>query len=77
MMQRIVAFLSAAKGWRTIAISLVLAVAGVLQTADWSRIVGPDQVGPVMLAVGILVAVLRVMTDTPVGRTTRSGRDDA
>ena len=30
--------------------------------------VGPRQVGPVMLAVGILVAVLRTLTDTPVGR---------
>lgn len=58
----------AAKGWRTVALSVVIAVAGVLQTTDWATIVGPRQVGPVMLAIGILVAVLRALTDTPVGK---------
>jgi hypothetical protein len=58
---------SAAKGWRTVILSAVLAVAGVLQTADWANIVGPGEVGPVLLAVGILGAVLRAATDTPMG----------
>jgi hypothetical protein len=57
----------ALKGWRTLALSLALAVVGVLQTADWATIVGPSAVGPVMLCVALLVAVLRVLTDTPVG----------
>ncbi len=57
----------ATKGWRTMALSLLLALVGVLQTADWTRIVSADQVGPVMLGVGILGALLRVLTDTPVG----------
>ncbi len=57
-----------AKGWRTVALSVVLAVAGVLQAADWATIVAPRQVGPVMLAIAILVAVLRAVTDTPIGK---------
>lgn len=48
-------------------VSVALAVAGVLQTADWATIVGPRQVGPTILAVAVVVAVLRVLTDTPVG----------
>jgi hypothetical protein len=58
---------SAAKGWRTVLLSVAIAVAGVLQTADWATIVGPREVGPVLLAIGIVVAVLRTVTDTPVG----------
>jgi hypothetical protein len=66
MLERLKFLSAAAKGWRTV--STLLAIVGVLQTADWATIVAPRQVGPVMLAVGILVAVLRTLTDTPVGR---------
>lgn len=59
---------SVLKGWRTVAVSMVIAVVGVLQTADWATIVAPSRVGPVMLAIGIVVALLRALTDTPVGR---------
>jgi hypothetical protein len=59
---------SVLKGWRTVAVSAVIAIVGVLQTADWATIVSPSRVGPVMLAIGILVALLRTLTDTPVGR---------
>lgn len=68
MLERLTFLSAAAKGWRTVALSTLLAIVGVLQTADWATIVAPRQVGPVMLAVGILVAVLRTLTDTPVGR---------
>ena len=68
MLERLKFLSAAAKGWRTVALSTLLAIVGVLQTADWATIVAPRQVGPVMLAVGILVAVLRTLTDTPVGR---------
>ena len=61
-------FWQTAKGWRTILLSVLLAVVGVLQTADWATIVGPKQVGPAMLTVAIVVAVLRTLTDTPVGK---------
>jgi hypothetical protein len=56
------------KGWRTVLLSMAIAVVGVLQTADWATIVGPAQVGPTMLAIAIVMAVLRTVTDTPVGR---------
>jgi hypothetical protein len=59
---------AAAKGWRTVLLSILLAVVGVLQTADWATIVPPQQVGPVMLTIALVVAVLRTLTDTPVGR---------
>lgn len=57
----------ALKGWRTVLLSTLIAVVGVLQTTDWATIVGPSQVGPTMLAIAIAVAVLRVLTDTPMG----------
>lgn len=68
MLERLTFLSAAAKGWRTVALATLVAIVGVLQTADWATIVAPRQVGPVMLAVGILVAVLRTLTDTPVGR---------
>lgn len=67
MIERIRSAWHAIKGWRTMLVSVALAVAGVLQTADWATIVGPRQVGPTILAVAVVVAVLRVLTDTPVG----------
>jgi hypothetical protein len=41
---------------------------GVLQSADWATIVAPQRVGPTLLVIGILVAVLRTLTDTPIGK---------
>jgi hypothetical protein len=57
-----------AKGWKTLGASLVVAVAGVLQATDWTTIVPSDKIGPVMVGIGVLMAVLRVLTDGPVGR---------
>lgn len=56
------------KGWRTMLVSVAIAVIGVLQTADWATIVAPRYVGPAMLGIGVAVAVLRTLTNTPVGR---------
>lgn len=61
-------FWSAVKGWKTMIVSSVLAIVGVLQTADWATIVSPSHVGPTILGIAILVAVLRSVTDTAVGR---------
>jgi hypothetical protein len=62
---------SSVKGWRTVLLSVVLAVVGVLQTADWATIVPPRQVGPVVLVIAVVMAVLRVLTDTPIGGRNR------
>jgi hypothetical protein len=67
MLANILKLWAAAKGWRTLIVSVILAVIGVLQTADWATIVGPAAVGPVMLGIGAVVALLRALTDTPVG----------
>ena len=60
------------KGWRTIVASSALAILGVLQTADWTTIVQPQQVGPVMVGIGAVGALLRFFTTTPVGTSSNS-----
>jgi hypothetical protein len=60
-------FLHPLKGWRTLAISLGLTVAGALQSADWATLVEPADVGPVLLGLGAVVGVLRAITNTPLG----------
>lgn len=67
-MNRIKEAARAAKGWKTLAASLAIAIMGVLQATDWATIVPEDRVGPVMVGIGVLMAVLRVVTDGPVGR---------
>ncbi len=42
---------------------------GVLQSADWATIVPSGAVGPVMVGIGVAVAALRTLTDTPVGKS--------
>jgi len=56
------------KGWKTMGFSVALAVAGALQSTDWTTIVAPSQVGPTLMAIGVVVAVLRTVTNTPVGK---------
>jgi hypothetical protein len=58
----------ALKGWKTLLVSLAIAAAGVLQSADWATIVPSGAVGPVMVGIGVAVAALRAITDTPVGK---------
>lgn len=69
---------AAVKGWRTVLLSIALAVVGVLETANWATIVAPRHVGPTMLAIAVVVAVLRVVTNTAVGsrQSAIGGRDD-
>jgi hypothetical protein len=67
-MNRIMETWQAAKGWKTLAASLAVAIAGVLQATDWTTVVPPDKVGPVMVGIGVLMAVLRAVTDGPMGK---------
>ncbi len=67
-MNRIIETWGAAKGWKTLIASLAIAVIGVLQATDWTTIVPPERVGPVMVGIGVVMAVLRALTDGPVGR---------
>ena len=67
-MNRIIEFWQASRGWRTLAASVAIAVVGVLQSSDWSTLIPPDRVGPVMVGIGVVMALLRMVTDGPVGR---------
>jgi hypothetical protein len=67
-MNRIMEVWRGSKGWRTLLVSLAIAVVGVLQSTDWSTLVPEDRVGPVMVVIGVAMAVLRILTDGPVGR---------
>ncbi len=67
-MNRIIETWRAAKGWKTLLASLAIAVIGVLQATDWTTIVPEDRVGPVMVGIGVLMAVLRAVTDGPMGK---------
>jgi len=62
-------WLARLKGWRTLAFSLLVAALGVAQATDWASVI-PD--GPAkgwwLFAIALMVAWLRVITDTPVGR---------
>ena len=66
-MNRIAETWQTAKGWKTLVASLAIAVVGVLQATDWTTVVPPDKVGPVRVGIGVLMAVLRVVTSGPVG----------
>ena len=68
MLSRLSRALRPVKGWKTMGFSVAIAVAGALQATDWTTTVAPSQVGPTLLAIGVVVAVLRAVTDGPVGR---------
>lgn len=58
------------KGWRTIAIGLVMAVAPAALTylggVDWTHLIGPN--GALAVS-GILMIAMRAITNTPPGQS--------
>ena len=60
-------------GYRTLFFSLLLSVAGVVQTFNWATVIPQDQTwsGVVMIAIGAGVALLRSVTTTPIGVPTK------
>ena len=62
---------TALKGWKTMIVSSVLAIVGVLQTADWATIVSPQHVGPTILVIAIVVAFFAAVA---IARTNFRGR---
>jgi len=62
--------MNAIKGWKTLAFALVMAVLGVMQTFDWTTVVPQDKTwsGAVMIGIGAVIAALRMVTTTPVGK---------
>lgn len=57
------------KGWRTIAINCVIAVAGVLASVTWSDVVPVEYAGLVAAGVSILNMGLRAITNTTIGQS--------
>lgn len=53
-------------GWKTLIFSVGVAVIGVLSATDWVQLLGSTKAGYVVTAIGILSAVLRFATSTPV-----------
>jgi hypothetical protein len=55
------------KGWRTIIFAFILAGLGGLTEADWLTVIPAEYIGVSMIVVGAVTAILRMMTNTPVG----------
>jgi len=53
------------KGWKTIALSVATIGLGVLQSADITNIVA-EHPGAVTIAVGVLIAVFRYISTSPI-----------
>ena len=56
-------------GYRTIIVAIGITVIGALQGLDWVHLLpdNPQAVGAVTTGIGIAMAILRLMTSTPVG----------
>jgi hypothetical protein len=57
------------KGYKTLLFSLILAIAGALEQFDWLEIVPEQWNGLVLVVIGLIVAWLRKITTTPVGKS--------
>ncbi|HEY4355965.1 MAG TPA: hypothetical protein VGN16_09475 [Acidobacteriaceae bacterium] len=55
------------QGWKTLIFSAAVALVGVAQAADWTNLLGSANAGYAITAIGVIGAVLRLFTNTPVG----------
>ena len=57
-------------GYKTVLFGALLAVAGFLQGVNWVEVIpdNPATVGWVTTAIGAVVVVLRMLTNTPIGK---------
>lgn len=56
-------------GWKTLIFNAAVSLLGVAQSADWTNILGSQNAGYAAIGVGIVGAVLRLFTSTPVGKS--------
>ena len=57
------------KGYRTILLGIAVLVVGALQAVevvDWIELLGDQAAGAVVSGLGLVMVVLRYLTDTPV-----------
>lgn len=59
-----------AKGKRTIATSTIVAIIGILEAVDYTNFITGENAGKIIAGIAILFAILRVLTNTPVGKKT-------
>ncbi len=57
------------KGWRTLILSAATALIGVAQAFDWTSVLAGPYGGWVVTGIGVAAAVLRTVTNTPVGQS--------
>lgn len=56
------------KGWKTVILSSVLAILGILQATDITTLVSdPKTAGVVAAVIGVVFGILRKFTDTSIG----------
>lgn len=55
-------------GWKTLLFNAGVALLGVAQSADWTNVLGSHSAGYATVAIGVVGAVLRMFTATPVGK---------
>jgi hypothetical protein len=53
-------------GYKTLIFNALIAVWGVIETFDWTSVVG-ENAGIAMIIIGAVGAILRAKTSTPVG----------
>ena len=59
------------KGFKTAIVSLALVVLGALQGFDWATLISdPQTAGWVVSAIGVVMMVLRAITDSPMFKST-------
>lgn len=54
-------------GWRTILASVLTISFGILASTNWISFLDNPQAGAVAIATGIIMAIMRMITTTPVG----------
>jgi hypothetical protein len=56
-------------GWRTIIVSAIVMALGGITAADLLPILGEPWTGIVMIAIGAVMAIMRYITTTPIGKS--------
>lgn len=56
------------QGWKTVIVGAALALVGFLQGVDWASLIpnDPRTVGWIISAIGVTMAALRSLTNTPI-----------
>lgn len=60
-------------GYKTIIVAALVAVFGALQGLDWVHLLpmttGPETAGWIATGIGVVMGILRFLTNTPIGKS--------